>query len=106
MVELIHWRVIGASEQDGQPFSEIDGIGHCQDKQSSGLREVAHGVQYASGGLVEVLDHRERGHDVEASLFKWDTVILFLVVEHDALAVCGGDKLVHGSGGDCPAAAE
>ena len=22
------------------------------------------------------------------------------------LAVCGGDKLVHGSGGDCPAAAE
>ena len=23
-----------------------------------------------------------------------------------ALFVCGGDKLVHGSGGDCPAAAE
>ena len=25
---------------------------------------------------------------------------------HDETGVCGGDKLVHGSGGDCPAAAE
>ena len=35
-----------------------------------------------------------------------DIVIMDNLGSHKGKAVCGGDKLVHGSGGDCPAAAE